>query len=302
MPLDPVFYSTGETTDAEQSASVLFRDVPWLRRAIVAALLQITRSEYWQVTNEAQRALVEDYANEVFESLTFDPAPPPAEYFEIGAVTTAQAQTVTITGLRTTAGAYTISWGDNWTDSYPAGYTGSPSHQYTAAGVYEIIINTPPAAVTWLVLTDAKLIVGVGTIAMLTALQVLQIDGTPYAFVAAGELTNADSLSYLYINNAANVGRFTTLQSKHALSFVRYTNAMTTNQVVSMLYDLYGQSHTKTPAGGTINLAGTNAAAGGTYQSACPPTTGQEYRYQLINGTCGTFMDASKRWATVLVN
>lgn len=302
MPDRTTYYATGETTDAETTASVTLRDVVWLRRAIVAALYDLTRDENWTLTNPAQAATVADYANEVFESITFDPPPTPAQMFHLGAVTTAQAQTLVIQSLRSNAGAYTVYWGNGASNTYAAGYTGTLQHTYALAGVYEIAVHAPPASITYLHAQDAKLVIGVGTIGTFTALTVLHIDAMPAAYIAANEIAAKMEVSYLFVRNSPNVGRWDGLEALPILNYLFYQNSMTSNQVQSMLFDLWRQSYLKTSAGGTINVAGTNAVCPGIYQSVCPPTSGLEYRYQLLNDTCGSFIDAAKRWVTVTVN
>ncbi len=296
------YYSDATTTEAEISASVRLRDVTWLKRAFVAAVASLSISSKWRVHSEAARPTVEDYANEILDSLTFTPDVPAVDYIELAAVTTAALQTVTITGLRSNAGAFTVNFGDNYTASYPAGYTGFVARTYTAAGVYKIRVNAPRASITHLVCTDAKLVIPIGAVASLSGLQVLQIDGMNYAFVAANELSGKYSLSYLYIRNAPNVAHLSALQSLPALSTVRITNGLTAAQVSDVLYMLWGQSNIKTSNGGSVNVGGTNAVCGGTYNSACPPTNGLQYRYQLLLDTCGTFINSSRRWSEVIVN
>lgn len=302
MPDRTQFYATGELTDAEITASVTCRDTNWLKRALVAAVYELTRAHNWTLTDETQADTVADYANEVFESLTFDPPPTPADRFYLGAVTTAQAQTLTIQSLRSNAGAFTVQWGDGSQTNYAAGYTGTLVHGYGLAGVYEITVHAPPATITWIHAQDPKLIIGVGTIDAFPALQVLHIDGMPAAYIAATEIQAKMSVSYLFVRASANVGRWDGLEALPLLNYLFYQNGMTANQVDSMMFDLWRQSYLKTAAAGTINLAGSNAVCGGTYVSNCPPINGLQYRYQLLNDTCKTFIDAAKRWTTVTVN
>jgi hypothetical protein len=71
--------------------------------------------------------------------------------------------------------------------------------------------------------------------------------------------------------------------------------------VNAILLDIWNGFATRTGTGGTINVAGTNAAPSGTYQAAtsCPvtgATPGKEIAYELINDGCGV---SSKHWATV---
>jgi hypothetical protein len=80
--------------------------------------------------------------------------------------------------------------------------------------------------------------------------------------------------------------------------FQMYSNALTELQIDTILSDLYAAAITpRTATGGTINVGGTNAAPSGTYQAACPPTTGKEYAYELRNDSCGLF----NNWATVTI-
>lgn len=295
------FYSDSETSEAVVTASVRLRDVGWLKRALVAGVAAIGLSSRWEVHSESARATIEDYANEILDSLQFYSDAPAPDYVELAAITTAALQTVTIASLRVSTGAFTVNFGDNYEASYPAGYTGSVARTYTNPGVYRIRINAPRYAITHLTLTDSKLIIAPGTITPLSGLAAFHLDNLPYGFITSGEFGSKLNLSYLYIRNAPGVAYLTALQSLPALQTARITNAYTAAQVVGTLNQFYGQSYIKTSEGGSLNLAGNNAAPGGTFVSACPPTNGLQYRYQLLYGTCGTFINASKRWQTVEV-
>jgi len=70
--------------------------------------------------------------------------------------------------------------------------------------------------------------------------------------------------------------------------------------VDAILLDIWNGFATRTGTGGTINVAGTNAAPSGTYQAAasCPvtgATPGTEIACELTHDTCDV---SSKHWTT----
>jgi hypothetical protein len=77
-------------------------------------------------------------------------------------------------------------------------------------------------------------------------------------------------------------------------------NSLTQAQVDQILDDLYTAFATRVPAGGSINVAGTNAAPSGIFQAQCPPLTGKEFAFELLNDSC--LVNPTKVWATVTTN
>ncbi len=72
-------------------------------------------------------------------------------------------------------------------------------------------------------------------------------------------------------------------------------------QVDQVLEDMYVAFTTRTVAGGLIKLDGaSNAAPSGIFQSACPPTSGKETAFDLLNDLC--LVNPTKTWATVTTN
>jgi hypothetical protein len=79
------------------------------------------------------------------------------------------------------------------------------------------------------------------------------------------------------------------------------TMGLTQGQVNQILTDFYTAFATRTVTGGTITLNGAgNAAPSGIYQSACPPTSGKETAFDLINDLCLT--NPTKTWSTITTN
>jgi len=77
------------------------------------------------------------------------------------------------------------------------------------------------------------------------------------------------------------------------------TMGLTQSEVDTILLGIYDAFPSKTNTGGTINLNGSgNAAPSGTYAAACPPTSGKEACYELLNDSCDV---SSKHWATINV-
>ena len=86
-------------------------------------------------------------------------------------------------------------------------------------------------------------------------------------------------------------------------TFYIQSNALSQATVNAIIYELYQASAApRTASGGTINVAGTNAAPSGTFQAvASPPvsasTPGKEIAYELLNDSLGLF----NNWATVTI-
>lgn len=64
--------------------------------------------------------------------------------------------------------------------------------------------------------------------------------------------------------------------------------------VDTILTDVYAGKATFTFGAPALNVAGTNAAPSGVYASVCPPTTGKETAFDLVNGIC---IAAGPEWA-----
>jgi len=64
--------------------------------------------------------------------------------------------------------------------------------------------------------------------------------------------------------------------------------------VDAILLSVYDRRMAFTYATPALTIDSTNAAPGGIYQAQCPPTTGKEYKYELINDSCG---DGFNKWA-----
>ena len=77
----------------------------------------------------------------------------------------------------------------------------------------------------------------------------------------------------------------------------RYEAQLTEPQVSAVLLGFYDAFPAKTNVGGTIDVNGNgNAAPGGVHGPMCPPITGQEAKFELINDSCGV---AANHWAVV---
>jgi len=68
--------------------------------------------------------------------------------------------------------------------------------------------------------------------------------------------------------------------------------------VDGILLRIYTDRMSFTYATPSLDIGGTNAAPNGTYQAQCPPTTGKEYWYELVNDSCG---DGFNKW-TITAN
>lgn len=177
-------------------------------------------------------------------------------------------------------------------------------------------------AYLWLV--GSLVTMGAGETAMLANLQELVLLSTPNVTVAEGEIVSlASTLTYLrlgdvagvtmgatevsalaslaYLNLATSPGvAFQTgLDNCPALATLVYRAGLSQGQVDGVLSELYAAFPSRTATGGLIYLdSGGNAAPSGILQSACPPTTGKEYAYELANDSCDA---ADNPWAAVVV-
>jgi hypothetical protein len=78
-------------------------------------------------------------------------------------------------------------------------------------------------------------------------------------------------------------------------------DALTQAQVNQILTDCYTAFASRTATGGTIALNGTgNAAPSGIFQANCPPTSGKETAYDLLNDPCS--VNPTHKWSTVTTN
>jgi hypothetical protein len=82
-------------------------------------------------------------------------------------------------------------------------------------------------------------------------------------------------------------------------NFEMKNNSLSQAQVDQILADFWAGFATRTATGGTINVGTNNAAPSGVYQAANPPTTGLEYRYELLNDSQN--INPTKKWATITV-
>ena len=73
----------------------------------------------------------------------------------------------------------------------------------------------------------------------------------------------------------------------HSVGAITYESSLSQPAVDAVLADLYSVFPARTKAGTIDLLGGGNAAPSGTLQAACPPTTGKEYAYELVNDSCG---------------
>jgi len=83
------------------------------------------------------------------------------------------------------------------------------------------------------------------------------------------------------------------------LTSFRFENNLSQAAVDAVLAALYLAFPTRTGTGGTIDLVGTgNAAPSGASPGSpeCPPTTGWNAAYELVNDSCGV---SAKHWASV---
>ena len=84
----------------------------------------------------------------------------------------------------------------------------------------------------------------------------------------------------------------------HSVDAITYESSLSQQAVDAVLADLYSVFPARTKAGTIDLLGGGNAAPSGTLQAACPPTTGKEYAYELVNDSCGV---SDFHWTSVSI-
>jgi len=237
--------------------------------------------------------------------------------------TTTGAQTLTLERLGAVTGkTIHVDWGDGNSNDYTDNPSATRTHAYAGAGAWKVVIS-PPDAVVNLDLRDTKLSCAAGQIGKMTALTSLYLENLANVTIGAGEIGGLTSLTYLYLRSLSNVtveadeiGGLTSLTSLTLinsnniafqtglanllkLTTLQYENGLSQAQVDSVLTQMYAAFPSRTGTNGTIDLlGGSNAAPSGTAPGSaeCPPTTGWNRAYELVNDSCGV---SSKHWASV---
>ena len=148
----------------------------------------------------------------------------------------------------------------------------------------------------------------------LTSLTLSLIVVGTYTFNSSNISTMALTSLYLYLNDAGTytfdsahiagmstittitivlhtTNTFTVAQADWdgfpACGTIRVEAALTQTEVDNLLLGLWTGFPSKSVSGGTIDLLGqSNAAPSGVLQAHCPPTTGYEAAYELVNDSC----------------
>lgn len=76
-------------------------------------------------------------------------------------------------------------------------------------------------------------------------------------------------------------------------------NALLQAQVNQIIFDFYTAFPARTVTAGAINVAGTNAAPSGLLLPGCPPLTGKQAVYELVNDSCA--VSPTHKWSTVTI-
>ncbi|MCJ7703526.1 MAG: hypothetical protein MUO62_18240, partial [Anaerolineales bacterium] len=98
-----------------------------------------------------------------------------------------------------------------------------------------------------------------------------------------------------YYGYALAVSGAPDLSSSVGLGIVTVSNCNYSQaDVDAWLLAFYNRRMSFVSAAPVLYIHGSNAAPGGIYQAACPPTTGKEYQYELSNDSCG---DGFNTWA-----
>jgi len=134
----------------------------------------------------------------------------------------------------------------------------------------------------------------------LTSLTGMNLNNTS----VSGDISAVQNLTSLtYLNLSATSAGYATIGS-YLRNLTALRNCLlqdcglTAAECDNVLEDIYAGRMGYTYATPVLNIGGTNAAPNGTYQAQCPPTTGKEYWYELVNDSCG---DGFNKW-TITAN
>jgi len=132
---------------------------------------------------------------------------------------------------------------------------------------------------TWAVGASAPMPTG------LTFLYLDSLAGLTWAVGASAPMPTG--LTFLYLFNLTGLTPITVWTGINAIRAIQYESSLTQPQVDAVLLNIWNNKANFTWATPTLDLlGGSNAAPSGVYASVCPPTTGKEYAYDLVNGVC----------------
>ena len=226
--------------------------------------------------------------------------------------TTTGAQTLTLQGLTVAAGkTVVVDWGDTNTNTYTAG-AGTRTHAYAGAGTYTVkianrrnitLIDFEDTKITSLIINSTNpLPTG------LTSLTLKTLAGLTYNANTNPLPTGLTILSLYTLTGltweiksgaawptGATVATITgcpsvtcTAWTDNAIHSIQAENAYSQANVDAFINAIWANKANFTYATPTLDLlGGSNAAPSGTYQNNCPPTSGKEYAYDLVNDNCG---------------
>ena len=150
--------------------------------------------------------------------------------------------------------------------------------------------------------SDALTTVHIGSISTITQCvaghcAVLSKIDTGSTAAATADLSNNTSMYRFELDNNPSINYIGIPAATIDVAWLFNNMSLTSGEVDTILSDIFSTKSTFTGTP-TLNISGTNAAPGGTYQAQCPPTTGKEYQYELVNDSCG---DGHATW-TITAN
>jgi hypothetical protein len=153
------------------------------------------------------------------------------------------------------------------------------------------------AGLTWSVGSVA----GANMPAGLTTLYLRTLDGLTWSVGSVAGANMPAGLTSLTLVTVDGVAVEATDILPASLTAIRYESSLSQAAVTAFLAALYLAFPTRTGTNGTVDLLGeSNAAPSGVSPGGaeCPPTTGYNTAYELVNDSCGV---SAKHWATVTV-
>ena len=143
------------------------------------------------------------------------------------------------------------------------------------------------SGLTWTVGASAPMPTG------LTYLYLNSLSGLTGSLAAVG--THANMTTFYCSSTNIDGDGFPSLPKATDVNLT--SNAWSQAESTAVLLGVYAVFGSRTVSGGTLTIAGTNAAPDGTLAAECPPTHGKNAAYELVNDSCG--VNPTHKWTSV---
>jgi len=169
----------------------------------------------------------------------------------------------------------------------------SPNANNLSGNIGGFPIRNLPLLLAFQLFGNAGLVGNVGSWALPGSMTHIRLDATGVSGDNSGWVIPA-SMTHLFYHGSSifgtpNIGSSVALQQWFCLNC-----ALTQANVDAILLSIYNRRMAFTFATPELNIGGTNLAPSGVYGAACPPGTGKEYAFELVNDSC---LDGFNKWA-----